>query len=332
MLRIRRVAHLLESLATTEADVARVIESASDYYEELLLCDPQKPDKRRIVLNVKGEMRRLQHRMYRRVLLPKLKPSEYSHGGVRGRSIKTNAEPHLRSQFLYKTDISDFYPSIHRKRVYRLFTETLECSPDVARICTQICTYRHQLALGLITSPVLADLIMRTVDRRIGSACEKMGLTYTRYVDDISVSGPFNLEKKRSGVPQLVQNILAAHGFEENLGKRAFGRFQDVTVTGLRELDGHLDVRREYVDELVRLLTDAASLARDEEFDGPYCAPNQILGRVRFVCWVNARRRPELIRRYRSIKWALVESNALKRGYIANVTKLKKCESRENSV
>ena len=279
MLQIRRVAHLLDFLATTEADVSRVIESASDYYEELLLCDPQKPDKRRIVLNVKGEMRRLQHRLYRRVLLPKLKPSEYSHGGVRGRSIMTNAEPHLGSRFLYKTDISDFYPSVHRKRVYRLFTETLECSPDVARICTQICTFRHHLALGLITSPVLADLIMRTVDRRIGSACERMELTYTRYVDDISISGPFNLQKKRSGVPQLVQSILEAHGFKENLAKREFGKFEaGVTVTGLRELDGHLDVRREYVDELVRLLTDAASLARDERFDGPYYAPNQILG------------------------------------------------------
>src|SRR5687768_16710599 len=132
MLQIRQTKHLLSVLETTHEELAAVLESPAGYYEELLLTDPLKPDKPRVVVNVKGAMRGFQSRLYRRVLLPKLEPSLHSHGGVRGKSIKTNVEPHLGSAYAFRTDIRNFYPSIHFKRVYRLFSERFECSPDVA--------------------------------------------------------------------------------------------------------------------------------------------------------------------------------------------------------
>jgi len=326
MLRIQRTSHLISALRSTAEHVAEVIDSAADYYEELLLRDPQKPDKPRKVVNVTGPMRALQQNLYRRILLPKLLPSAYSHGGIVGRSIKTNAQPHLPSAFAFKADISNFYPSVHYRRVYRLFVDGFKCSPDVARICTKIATFRHHLALGLITSPILADQILRRVDCRVGGACAKIGLVYTRYVDDITISGSFNLET--SGVPDLVTRILADDGFQVNPDKNKFGRLtDDLTITNLRSVDGHLDVRREYVDELVRQLEDASSLARNENFTGPYYTSSQILGRVRFVCWVNPGRRRELIKRFRSIRWPLVRKHAIEREYEVYRKTLTKVES-----
>ena len=314
MLKIRQTNHLLSVLDTTSEDLAVVLDSPASFYEELILTDPLKPQKQRSVVNVKGTMRALQSRLYRRVLLPKLEPSLYSHGGVRGRSIKTNVEPHVGSAYVFKTDISDFYPSIHYKRVYRLFVDRFECSPDVAGICTKICTYRHHLALGLICSPILADQVLSRVDRRIGGACAKAELVYTRFVDDVAISGPFNLEK--SGFARLVEEILAKDGFHVNSAKHKFGTLtNDLSITNLREVRGHLDVRREYFDELVRQIDDAANLARDEQFQGPYYTAGQVLGRVRFVAWVNPGRRRELIRRFRSVKWRVVKAMARKRGY-----------------
>jgi RNA-directed DNA polymerase len=328
MLRIQRTSHLLEALRTTAQQVNEVIESPADYYEELVLRDPQKPDKLRTVVNVTGLMRALQQNLYRRVLLPKLQPSVYSHGGVVGRSIKTNAEPHLPSIYGFRADISNFYPSVHYSRVYRLFVEGFKCSPDVSRICTKIATFRHHLALGLITSPILADQILRRVDRRVGGACAKIGLIYTRYVDDITISGDFDLQ--RSGVPALVERILAEDGFQANPGKHKFGQLgKDLTITNLRLVRGHLDVRREYAEELVRQLDDAASLARDEAFEGPYYTPGQILGRVRFVCWVNPGRKRELVRRFRSIRWDLVRQRAVQRRYEESRPTLTKLTNRQ---
>lgn len=314
MLHIRQTKHLLSVLETTAGELAAVLESPARYYEELLLTDPAKPDKPRVVVNVTGAMRRLQSRLYRRVLLPKLPPSVHSHGGVRGRSIKTNVEPHLRSGYVFKTDIKNFYPSIHHKRVYRLFVEQFKCSPDVARICTKICTYRHHLALGLICSPILADQILSRVDRRIGGACAKAGLVYTRFVDDVAISGPYDLEQ--AGFARVVAQILEKDGFHANPKKHLYGKLtHGLSITSLRELRGHLDVRREYVDELARQLKDAASLSLGGEFEGPYFTRSQILGRVRFVSWVNPGRKSRLLKKYRSISWKGVRTNARRRGY-----------------
>jgi hypothetical protein len=321
MLRIRQTKHLVELLKTTQDELNRVVESPDEFYELLWLHDPQRPDKPRKVVNVLSTMRAFQQTLYRRILLPKLKPSAFSHGCVKGKSIKTNVQPHVGSAFALRLDISNFYPSVHYTRIYRLFTGPLECSPDVARYCTKICTFRHHLALGLITSPILADQVLRPVDNRLATACEKAGLVYTRYVDDIAISGPFNLE--RSGFAKLAQRILDENGFEANPDKNKFGRLSDgFTITNLREVNGHLDVRREYVDELTRQLLDAAALARDDEFQGPYYTPSQILGRVRFVCWVNPGRRKELIRRFRSINWYRVRQIARTRQYESTRKKL----------
>ena len=325
MLFIRQVKHLVNALNTTIEELSTVVGSRDAYYEELLLIDPAKPEKQRVVVDVRGMMCAFQTRLYRRILLPKLRPSVYSHGGVRGRDIKSNAQPHIRSQFVFKTDISNYFPSIHYKRVYRLFTESFKCSPDVARLCTGLCTYRHHLALGLITSPILADQVLSRVDRRIGGACEKARLKYTRFVDDITISGPYDL--KRSGFVRLVESILEDDGFKVSKKKQEFGRLSEGTpITGVRAVRGHLDARREYIDELERQLDDAASLARGGDFVGPYYTPAQILGRVRFVCWVNPGRRRQLIRRYRSIRWSDVSANARGRGLVVTRKRLTKID------
>ena len=99
---------------------------------------------------------------------PSCSVSDFSHGGVRGRHIKTNVEPHLKSTFVFTTDISNFYPTISHNRVYRLFSRDFCCSPDVAESAPRLCTYKHHLALGLITSPILADQVIAPIDARIG--------------------------------------------------------------------------------------------------------------------------------------------------------------------
>jgi RNA-directed DNA polymerase len=324
MLFIRQVKHLAYALGTSVERLTKVLEKPEEYYEELVLTDPSRPGKERIVVNVKGTIRRFQSSLYRKVLLKKLTPSVYSFGGAVGRNIKENLLKHKKSSFVFKTDIADFYPSIHYQRVYRLFADEFKCSPDVARLCTKLCTYKHHLALGFITSPFLADQILRTVDKRIGAACQKCGLIYTRYVDDITISGSFDLEL--SGIPKLVERILEEHGFEVNPLKHKFGRLSEVPITNLRVVRGHIDVLEEYADEVEQQLENAARLARGEQFDHVYYTPSQIFGRVRFVCWINPGRRSRLLRKCRSIRWLLVETEATRHGLVAS----KKSTSRKD--
>ena len=71
-------------------------------------------------MNVTGALRSLQTNLLCNLLKPHLKPSPYSHGGIVGRSIKTNAEPHRESVYYFTTDIADFYPTVSHHRIYRL--------------------------------------------------------------------------------------------------------------------------------------------------------------------------------------------------------------------
>lgn len=251
----------------------------------------------------------------------KLLPSQFSYGGVRGRSIKGNAAAHANSTFAFGADISDFYPSISRNRVYRLFSTKLDCSPDVSRICTMLCTHRHRLELGLVTSPFLADQILIDVDRQIANACENEGLVYTRFVDDITISGPFDLS--RSGFPDLVGKILDKHGFELNPEKNRFGRISKrFTITKISLHNGYPDVERQYLLELERQIEDIKNLGTGGEFVGPYFLRSQLLGRIQFVCWVNPRRKRALYSRFKGINWLNVEREAERRGYVALRPKL----------
>jgi hypothetical protein len=315
MLYIRQVKHLAHRLGITVRVLEKVAEAPERWCKELVLLDPAKPTKPRDVLSVRGQLREIQSRMLRNILLPALPVSQFSHGGIRGRHIKTNVEPHLESAFVLTTDISAFFPSISHDRVYQLFTESFHCAPDVGRFCTKLCTHDHYLALGLITSPILADQVLAEVDERIAGACRSAGLVYTRYVDDLTISGPFDL--KRSGFPGLFQRILVEHGLHINPEKHCFGRITKVPITKIRINGGHLDVRREYLAGLERQLAGARRLAAGDQFDSLYYTAGQIWGRIQFVCWVNPGRRRTLVPQFRAIRWDKVSEEAERRGLIA---------------
>lgn len=116
MLCIRQEKHLAKHLDLDVTALRCLADSVDSYCEELWLHDPARPEKDRAVLDVRGALRRAQRRIHKHILLPGLRPSDHSFGGVRGRHIKMNVERHLRSRFAFSCDVTDFYPSIHRSR------------------------------------------------------------------------------------------------------------------------------------------------------------------------------------------------------------------------
>jgi RNA-directed DNA polymerase len=315
MLNLRQVDHLAATIGFPVSELREVAKQSREFYQRLELHDPMKPGRIREVLNVKGAMRVVQDRLSNKIFSRKLKPSPYSHGGVKGRDIKSNAQAHASSVFVFTSDISAFYPTISHFRVYQLFNKRLGCTPDVAHLLTPLCTYRHHLALGLITSPILAEQVLAPLDVRLGRACAKAKLTYTRYVDDITISGSFDLEI--SGFSALVAEILRQSGFRINPDKNHFGRIDDGTpITKISIKNGHPDVRREYLVELDRQLDATEQLAKGGPFEGLYFTREQIRGRINFVKWINPGRERPLARKFNSINWKTVRKEAERRGYV----------------
>ncbi len=323
MLRIQKVEHLAKAIGTSESRIRKIANSASKFIAKFQLVDPGNPNfKKRIVFSVKGDLRQVQSRIL--TLLSKNDPEHIcSHGGITNRSILTNASVHLASDFVYKTDISSFYPSISHRRVYKYFVTVQRCSPDVARILTMLTTFEHHVPLGLITSPFLADRILRQVDIRIHTACLQHGISYSRFVDDIVLSAKFNL--RNSGFPRLVREIIRSCGFKVNDSKDEFADLQDgVLITGLRVKNGRIDVRSSFVRSVEAQIKIAEQLADGKNVQGVFATKSQVLGRLHFMRFVNSDRHLRLFEKFNSVDWTKAFQVAERRGLIAPEKKLVK--------
>ena len=138
-------------------------------------------------------------------ILEKVPTHDAAHGFVPGRSTVSNAMPHVGRAIIVNADLSDFFPSITFPRVLGLF-RWLGYSPAAATILALLCTESPRktvsyagtlyhvatgpraLPQGACTSPALSNLIARGLDARLAGIGHKLGWTYTRYADDLTLS------------------------------------------------------------------------------------------------------------------------------------------------
>ncbi|MFB6459390.1 reverse transcriptase family protein [Bradyrhizobium tunisiense] len=129
------------------------------------------------------------------------------------RDLVGAAARHLGSRWLVKMDVRHFFESISEPQVYRVFRLLgygALLSFQMARICTRLPGHRPgalsrplgraepglpyrrhdpgHLPQGAPTSPMLANLTMETLDRRLTGLARSEGWTYTRYADDLAFS------------------------------------------------------------------------------------------------------------------------------------------------
>jgi retron-type reverse transcriptase len=200
-------------------------------------------------------------------VLDKLTVTDAAHGFVPGRGIVSNANPHVGKAIVVNLDLSDFFPTIVFPRVRAVF-ERCGYSGSVATILALLCTEcpraivtyagtRYEAATGprglpqgAPTSPGLSNQVARKLDKRLLGVAAKLGLTYTRYADDITFSGPAELATKIGWLLAKVRNIAREEGFAVNEKKtRVMRRSTAQTVTGIVVNDKPSIVR----DELRRL-------------------------------------------------------------------------------
>jgi RNA-directed DNA polymerase len=161
----------------------------------------------RVLYNPQGPLKLLHQKVKRNIidLAPVL---GCVHGGVRGRSVITNARLHVNKDIVFCLDIKDFYPSVRPTVVCTIF-EYLGFGSEVAHLLTDITTWDNQLPQGVATSTGLANLSMTRVDVRLQALADKQGFAYSRWVDDLTISGSRRLLDFR----RLIQRIVTEEGF-----------------------------------------------------------------------------------------------------------------------
>lgn len=110
------------------------------------------------------------------------------HGYVSGKSVKSNATSHLKQRFILNLDIKDFFYSITERRVTGIL-HAIGVPRDVAETVSRICCYNGHLPQGGPASPVLSNMVCFRLDRVLLKLAKDANCIYTRYADDISLSG-----------------------------------------------------------------------------------------------------------------------------------------------
>jgi hypothetical protein len=293
---------------------------------------PRKGAPPRAIERPKSMLKAAQRRVLREVL-DKIPAHDAAHGFVAGRSARSHAAVHVRTELVLRLDLEDFFASVTAGRVFGIF-RTAGYSEGVAHALTALCTNvvprvewaalprpsdplliapywrlgrrlaTPHLPQGAPTSPALASLAAFSLDRRLAGLAARFGARYTRYADDLAFSGEAALGQRTGRLAGLVAEIALDEGFRLNRAKtRAMPRSSRQQLCGV-VVNEHPNVPRREYDLLKAILHDAAR-------NGPAAANRgehpdfraHLLGRIAWVAQLNPARGQRLRERFAAIAW-----------------------------
>jgi len=216
---IHGIAALSKALGVHQNVLIQVASTATNMYR--LAKQEVKPDKSiRQTFDARPRLKAVQIRIKERLLQRVVFPS-YLHGSLRGCSPRTNAAMHVRAKITFAEDITQFFPSASRVLVRRTWIKLFGFSDDVADLLTDLTTLNGGLPQGAVTSSFLANLIFWDYEPRLVKTLASRGLTYSRYVDDVTVSSRRRVEPEdKTYVVTQIYGMLLHHGFFPNRDKQ----------------------------------------------------------------------------------------------------------------
>ena len=224
--------------------------SRVNHYRRFLLA--KKTGGHRLISAPMPRLKKAQRWVLERVL-DKVALHDAAHGFRTGRSIVSNARPHVGADVLVNLDLKDFFPTVSLPRVKGVFkslgyseavatTLALVCTePEIDEVVLDGITYfvargQRHLPQGSPASPGITNLLCRRLDRRLAGLAASLGFVYTRYADDLSFSArrPAVGSIKVGKLLRAVADIIRHEGFTVHPDKtRVMRKGSKQEVTGV---------------------------------------------------------------------------------------------------
>lgn len=226
------------------------------------------------------DIKKIQARILRS--LQAIDAPQYVYSGIKGKCYIDNAKAHKDKKYLYKIDISKFFPNISRNRVYLFYLNKLNVSPDVANILTNFSTInldlknkdnktiktvnqfmldndikkRNHLITGSPLSCILSYYANIDMFDEIYSFVNKHKVEMTIYIDDMvfSSNNKFSISFR-----EKILSIIKRYGYNVSIHKCKWYNKPDIKkVTGvILDKNGKLQVPNRlmykihnYIDEI----------------------------------------------------------------------------------
>lgn len=276
----------------------------------------------RLIESPKQMLKQVQVKILREIL-DRIPAHPAAHGFVAGRSILTNAVPHVGQAVVVKFDLSNFYTTVGFSRVTAIF-RALGYSREAAIWLSLLTTsaipgnmpidrknlysltpyLRRHLPQGAPTSPALANLSAYMLDVRLLGMAKSFGANFTRYADDLTISGPEDLSRGLQTLIPLVQQIIRQERFQSNASKRRVLRaHQRQSIAGV-VVNARTNVARVDYDRLKAILTNCVRtgpLQQNRDRVEDFAA--HLRGRIAHVLQLNSARGQRLMAIFEKIDW-----------------------------
>lgn len=194
-------------------------------------------------------------------------PQSPANGFTQGKSIATGALVHVGHNYVLNIDLSDFFTTVTKSRVWKRLTLPPFNFPDrIADVIANLCCikvddptntdkpFKYVLPQGAPTSPLLTNAVCDTLDKRLKKFAKDNGVHYTRYADDMSFSSMYNAFRPNKPFMKKLRAIIEEQHFVLNESKTRIqkqNKHQEVTGIVVNE---KLNVSRKYVRDLRQIL------------------------------------------------------------------------------
>ena len=191
-------------------------------------------------------------------------PHESAFGFTDSLSIIDNAKIHTNKEYVFNIDLKDFFSTITINKI----VECLEQAPfnlnskhssfkeNLARFIAEIsCTSVIDdgplvLPQGSPLSPMLSNIVCRSLDESLLILAQKYQVSYSRYADDISFSGDKNIFSLSDSFFVDLKQLIKEAGFLINFNKtRLQNKKYRQEVTGLI-VNEKVNIRKKYIKEI----------------------------------------------------------------------------------
>lgn len=140
-----------------------------------------------------------------------------------------NAQAHAGQHAFVTTDISSFFTNSKACYVRKIFKEKLKISGEALDMLVHMCTYKGHIPTGAPTSSILAFLSHKDLFDEIAEYMEKRDITFTLYVDDITLSAKHGIKREEI---KFIKSALKKHKLEIKPEKTKFFNFKKAMITG----------------------------------------------------------------------------------------------------
>lgn len=156
-------------------------------------------------------------------------PNNHACGFIPEHSIADGARQHINMPYVLNIDLKDFFDSITFPRVekvlsyppFNLSGEREQLGYIITSLCCnskevtaidadgkEIKESRNCLPQGAPTSPILTNIVCRSLDRHLAGLAHRYHAHYTRYADDITFSCHYNIFKCDSEFIKEMHRII----------------------------------------------------------------------------------------------------------------------------